>query len=255
MPPEALRAFLRELSLGWVEDPSNRDTLALRSRLRAGLARHDDAAAGIAAIGAAAAIAAQARAAEEMRAAAMLGHEVGLRPEGFAVLPASRLPPAALRAVIQAVSGASYPPAPDAVAGLAASPAPCTLAGVRLLPAGRLGPGLLMVREAAAMEPPVPAGPGVSWDGRFLLARSATMPAGAMLGALGDDAARFRGRNRLPSAVLRTLPALRVDGTLVAAPHLLYPDATACGRLRVSFTPSRPAAGASFLGYNPALAA
>jgi tRNA(Ile)-lysidine synthase len=161
------------------------------------------------------------------------------------------------------------------VAALAASPAPATLAGVRLLPAGRLGPGLLLVREAAAMAPPVPAASGVLWDGRFRLAGVTTvtqggMPgamsrvmsrtlisamSGATLGALGDDAARFRARDGLPSAVLRTLPALRVDGTLVAVPHLLYPDAAACEPMCVTFAPPRPACGAAFLGGNPALAA
>ena len=51
-------------------------------------------------------------------------------------------------------------------AALAAAPRPATLAGARLLRAGRLGPGLLVVREAAAMAPPVRK-PGVVWDGRF----------------------------------------------------------------------------------------
>jgi tRNA(Ile)-lysidine synthase len=259
MPRAALRGFLRDRGIDWVEDPSNRDRLALRSRLRTGLARHDNAAAGIAAIGDAAAVAARARAAEDDCVAAVLAARVTLRPEGFAVLPAARLPVAALRSLIQVVSGAPYAPSPDAVAALAASPAPATLAGVRLLPAGRLGPGLLLMREEAAMEPPIPVTRGAIWDGRFRLAGTATwsqaaMP-GATLGALGDNAARFRARDGLPSAVLRTLPALRVDGMLVAVPHLLYPDAVACERMHVTFSPPRSAGGAPFLGSNPALAA
>ena len=79
------------------------------------------------------------------------------------------MPPAALGALIQAIGGASYAPAPDAVAALAARPRPATLGGVRLLPAGRLGPGLLVVREAAAMAPPTAAVPGAMWDGRYRL--------------------------------------------------------------------------------------
>lgn len=254
-PPEALRDLLRALGTDWVEDPSNRDRLALRSRLRAGLARPDGAAAGIAAIGKAASVAARARAAEDESVAVTLAASVALRPEGFAVLPAVRLPVTALRSLIQMVSGAAYPPSPDAVAVLAASPASATLAGVRLLPAGRLGPGLVLMREEAAMVPPVSAVPGVVWDGRFRLTADATVAQGATLGALGADAARFRTRDGLPSAMLRTLPALRVDGMLVAVPHLLYPTAAACAQVRVTFAPPRPACGAPFLGSNPTLAA
>ncbi len=253
--PAALRGLLRAAGIDWVEDPSNRDRLALRSRLRAGLARHDDAAAAIAAIGAAASVAARARAAEEESVAIALATSVTLRPEGFVVLPAARLPVAVLRSLIQMVSGAAYPPSPDAVDALAASPAAATLAGVRLLSAGRLGPGLLLAREEAAMAAPVPAASGARWDGRFRLADAAGVPAGATLGALGDEAAQFRARDGLPTAVLRTLPVLRAEGMLVAVPHLLYPDAAACAQVRVTFAPPRPACGAPFLGSNPALAA
>jgi tRNA(Ile)-lysidine synthase len=254
-PPALLRAYLGDLGVGWVEDPSNRDPIALRSRLRAGLARHADPMAGVAAIGAAAAAAAQARVMEEARDSAALAAGVALHPEGYAVLPAARLPLAALRSLIQVVSGATYPPSLDAVAALVAFPGPATLAGVRLVPAGRFGPGLLVIRETAAMAPPVPAVPDAVWDGRFQLSRSATVPSGAPLGALGDDAPRFRNRDGLPSAVLRTLPALRHDGMLVAVPHLLYPDPAACDRVRITFSPPRPACGAPFADNNPALAA
>lgn len=255
IPQSALREFLDEMGAPWVEDPSNRDMLALRPRLRAGFARHEGCAEGIAAIGDAVAVAARARGVDDARVAATLAACVTLRPEGFAVLRATRPPAAALRALIQAVSGAAYPPSLDAVALLAASPAPATLAGVRLLPAGRLGRGLLLIREAAAMAPPIAAASGATWDGRFRLAGLGTVPPDATLGALGEDAARFRRRDSLPSAVLRTLPALRIDRTLVAVPHLLYPDAAACERVRITFAPPRPACGAPFLGSNPALVA
>ena len=244
--PCRLRATLREIGLAWVEDPSNRDPLALRSRLRAGLLRHLEAGAAIAAIADAAVIAGHARAETEARVADTLGRHVTLRPEGFAVLPAGRLPAAAMAALVQAISGAPYPPAPDAVAELAAAPGPATLAGVRLLPAGRLGPGLMMVREIAAMAPPVPAAPGAVWDGRFRVGRGAALPPETTLGALDADAALLRGWSRLPSVVLRTLPALRAREMLVAVPHLLYPDAATCARARLSFAPPRPAAGAPF---------
>jgi tRNA(Ile)-lysidine synthase len=120
------------------------------------------------------------------------------------------------------------------------------------MPAGRMGSGLLMMREEAAMAPPEAATPGVSWDGRF---RVMACPEGLQIGALGEDAARFRDRNRLPTAVLRTLPAFRRNGTLVAVPHLLYSDVAAYDRPRVTFAPPRPACGGPFLGGSMARAA
>jgi hypothetical protein len=46
--------------------------------------------------------------------------------------------------------------------------------------------------------------------------------------------------------VLRTLPAVRQGDTLLAVPHLRYPDRDACERLPVTFTPLRPAAATPF---------
>jgi tRNA(Ile)-lysidine synthase len=242
--PGALRALLRAKGMDWIEDPSNRDRNALRVRLR--LLAGDRNGPGAALVAAAAVLAGTAREAAETQAAEVLGRVASLRPEGFAVVAGGAMPPAALGALIQAVGGAPYPPAPHAVARLAARPAPATLAGVRLLPAGRLGPGLLLVREAAAMAPPTRAVPGAVWDGRYRLARNATPPAGTTLGALGADARLFRGRSALPAVVLRTLPVLRSGATLLAVPHLRYPDAKTCARVGVLFAPPRPAAGAPF---------
>jgi len=244
VPPGALRALLRAKGIDWIEDPSNRDTHATRVRLR--LLAGDRNGEGTARITRAAALAGAARQAAVIHAADVLGRTASIRPEGFAIVAARAMPPAALAALIQAVGGAPYPPAPDAVAALAARPAPATLGGVRLLPAGRLGPGLLLVREAAAMAPPVAARPGAVWDGRYRLARDAAPPAGATLGALGEDATRLRDHSALPAAVLRTLPALRSGPAVLAVPHLRYPDVPTCARLRVLFAPPHPAAGAPF---------
>jgi tRNA(Ile)-lysidine synthase len=244
VPPGALRALLHANGIGWVEDPSNRDTHATRVRLR--LLAGDRDGAGTALIAKAATLAGAARQTTETHAADALGRTALIRPEGFAVVANRAMPPTALAALIQAIGGAPYPPAPDAVAALAARPAPATLGGVRLLPAGRLGPGLLLVREAAAMARPVAARPGAVWDGRYRLTRDTTPPAGATLGALDDDAARLRDHSPLPAAVLRTLPALRSGLELLAVPHLRYPDAAICASMRVLFAPPHPAAGAPF---------
>ena len=251
IPPVRLRATLRELGLDWVEDPSNADPYALRARLRHLRADRDGAGPATGALAAAASAVGATRRARDEGVAAFLGASATLRPEGFAVLRQGPVPAAALAALIQAVSGAPFPPRSASVAALARDPRPATLAGVRLLAAGRLGAGLLLVREEAAIAPPVPAETarwhGAPWDRRFRLARGAAPPAGLSLGALGDAAAGLRQRSGLPSAVLRTLPALRREETLFAVPHLGYPDAQRCASVPLVFGPAQPATCAPFL--------
>ena len=224
VPPARLRATLAAAGVAWIEDPSNADATALRPRLRLLRRDRDGDGAATAALVAAAAASGRRRAETDRSVAASLAEQAVLRPEGFAVLSGQPLAPPALAALLQMLAGAPFPPATRSVAALAAAPRPATLAGVRLLPAGRLGPGLLAVREPAAMAPPVPARPGAVWDGRFRLGEAALVPPGATLGALGGDAARLRRFSPLPSAVLRTLPAVRQGATLLAVPHLHYPD-------------------------------
>ncbi len=247
LPPARLRATLRSAGLGWVEDPSNQDTGALRPRLRALRRDHAGDGAATRALAAAAAVAGRTRQAEERRIAAALARAATLRPEGFAVLRPGPLDPAVLASVIQMVAGARLPPSPDRVAALARDPRPATLAGTRLLPAGRLGPGLMVVREEVAMADEVAAAQDAEWDGRFrLVKRGPSLPPDFRLGALGGEAARVRRHSALPDAVLRTLPALRRGGELVAVPHIAYPDVGRCASLRLTFAPPRPAAGAPF---------
>jgi tRNA(Ile)-lysidine synthase len=251
IPPARLRATLRADGLQWVEDPSNADLHALRARLRRLRADRDGAGPATGALAAAAGAAGDVRRRGDEDVAAFLGASATLRPEGFAVLRPGPVPLPALGALIQAISGRPFPPRAASLAALARDPRPATLAGVRLLPAGRLGPGLLLVREAVGIAPPVPAETvrwnGARWDGRFRLARDAAPPAGLSLGALGEAAAPLRRLSRLPSAVLRTLPALRREETLFAVPHLGYPDAQRCALVPLVFDPARPAACAPFM--------
>jgi tRNA(Ile)-lysidine synthase len=247
VPPVRLRATLRATGLAWVEDPSNRDQRALRPRLRAALADPDGTGPAIASLCGAARAAGAARAEQEATTAEILAEHAAIRPEGFALLSPGPIDPAALAALIQTIAGAAFPPPTAAVAALAAAPRSATLAGVRLMPAGRLGNGLLLVREARAMQSAIAALPGALWDGRFRLHNDAILPEGATIGPLGADAARLRRQTSLPAAVLWTLPALRRAKSLVAVPHLLYPDPAACAAVRLMFSPRRPAAGAPFL--------
>jgi len=248
--PARLRALLRAAGLEWVEDPSNYNLATLRARLRLELADPDGEGPVVAGLVRAAAAQGECRAAEDGAIAAELAACVRLYPEGWAVLHAPPVSAAALSALLRMVAGRDYPVPSAAVQSLARAPRAATLAGARLLPAGRMGaPGeWLVVREAAAMAPPVAAGPGVTWDGRFRLSASAMPPAGATLGALGADAPRVRGGGvAWPDAVLRALPAVRVGGTVVAVPHLDYPDGRVCARLQVAFVPAVPLACASFM--------
>ena len=241
VPPAQLRATLAAERVSWVEDPSNADRAFSRPRLRALRRDREGVGPATVALVAAAQASGAARTRAEADAAWFLAGAVAFRPEGFALLPARPMPPAALGAVIAAIGGRTWPPARAAVAALAKAPRPATLAGVRLTAAGRLGPGLLAVREPAAMGPAVRARPGACWDGRFRMAATATPPEGAVIGPVGRAAASLRGITALPASVLETLPALWVDGRLAAVPHLDWPDFPACAGARLVFAPPRAA--------------
>ncbi len=201
VPPGRLRATLRAAGMPWIEDPSNFNSRALRARLRAERRDRDGAGAATLALCAAAAAAGAARAAWGAALADALAAGASLRPEGFAILSGQRLPADALAALMRVVAGRDFPPSPARVARLAAAPRPATLAGTRLVPAGRLGPGMLLVREARAMAAPVPAVPGATWDQRFRLL-GGTLPPGATIGAVGRDARFLRHLSPLPACVL-----------------------------------------------------
>ena len=248
VPPGRLQALLRARRLGWVEDPSNQDPATLRARLRAELADPEGDGAEVAELVAEARHHGAARAAAEVQVATELALRVRLHPAGWAVISAGKLSPSALSALLRTVAGRVYPAPRAAVSVLAEHPRAATLAGVRMLAAGQAGGhgDWLVVREAAAMAPPVAARPGAIWDGRFRL--GGTPPAESTLGPLGRDAAGLRRlRPNWPAAVLATLPALRCDGRLVAVPALQYPDAASCARMSLAFTPALPLSGAPFL--------
>jgi tRNA(Ile)-lysidine synthase len=189
----------------------------------------------------------EARAESDQEVAASLARRVCIYPEGFALLSPGALPERALSALIRTIGGRAYASGGASLARLARAPCAAVLGGVRLLPAGRLGAGWLVVREAAAIAHPIAAAHGVIWDGRFGLDAPDSLPDGLSLGALGADAAALRDLSPLPAAVLRTLPALRLQGVLAAVPHIGYlcSDMLAC-RVGAPFVPLHPLAGAAF---------
>ena len=242
--PALLRGLLATNGIDWVEDPSNRDLRAMRARLRHRLVPRGPEVNGLpqamAAVG-------RLRSREEVQAAAELAGRATIRPEGFALLSDGRISPAALGSLVRTISGMPYPASQGQITGLAARPGPATVAGVRILPAGRFGSGWLVVREEAAVMPPVGALSGITWDHRFRLLARRALPAGAMIGKLGPDAPRFRSGSDLPSAVLRTLPALRVGKVLAAVPHLGYVSDDNNERITALFSPRKPIAGPCFI--------
>ena len=250
LAPGRLRATLAAAGLPWAEDPTNQDPHYTRARLRR--LRADAAGSGPAtrALVAASALHARDRAEREAATSDWLALHVVIRPEGFALLPDRAWPPAALGALLRLIAGGAYPPDPATVAAVASTPRTAigrglSLHGVLLRPAGRLGSGFLLCREAAAMAPPVPACVGALWDGRFR--RPADMPdlPGEWVGALGTVPKALRARSDLPALVLRTLPAFRdTQGRLIAIPALAWPDADRSAARRLFFAPASPAAAA-----------
>ncbi len=242
--PEQLRDVLRAQGIGWVEDPSNRNPAAMRTGMRARLAAGTgETQATLLSRVHAAAIA---RHNVEQALAVRLAERASIFPQGYAVLSPGPVDPVLLAALIRGLTGAAYPERSAALARLAGAPLRGTLGGVRFMPAGRHGPGTLMVREEAAIQGPIRAIHGALWDGRFRLESDIALPEAARIGALGDDAALFRRHSRLGSAILRSLPALRVAGDLVCVPHLGHFNGWTNRALRLSFFPPVPVAGAPF---------
>jgi tRNA(Ile)-lysidine synthase len=240
--PESLRRFLTSYGVAWVEDPSNRDQHALRPRLR-----HHLAAVPTTGLLEALTAAGRLRGREEEDTARELARRATIRPEGFALVTPGRIGVESLRSLIATVSGALYPPTPGQVTGLAAHMKPATVAGVRIVPAGRLGEGMLIVREEAATDAPIQAADGAVWDRRFRVIAHDGFPPAATIGKLGDDAARFRRSSSLPSVILRTLPTVRIGEVLALVPHLGYKCRENDRPINVLFSPAMPAAGAAFL--------
>ncbi len=214
--PSRLRLTLSAAGIGWIEDPSNGDERAHRTRLRRELAAAPPRA--VALLGASRRQGID-RMDRQVTLAEILAASVELHPEGYALLPPELPPPWVLAALIRTVGGAPYQPSPAAVERLCRQPRPGTLAGTRLLPAGRLGPGWLLLREAAAVAPAVPARSGTLWDRRYRLHARAELPDGLEVSALGRERPPGPGL-RLPAVIRATLPAIRRRGVLLAVPHL-----------------------------------
>jgi tRNA(Ile)-lysidine synthase len=259
-PKARLPATLRARGQDWVDDPSNRNPLYTRVRLR-------HMAPALAAEGLnSERLAATARRLGRARAA--LGQAVAeaaarwVRPEpaGWAMVAAGAFGRTSeeiglrlLTRLLMAIGGGAYPPRLERTealftglrGGLAGAR---TLAGCRVTP--MVGGEFLFSREAARMAPPVALSPGaeIVWDGRFRAEVAADAAPGLTLGALGPHGWRRianlagGGLPPVPAAVRPTLPAVYGADGISAVPHLGYNRSNEAGRcLRwIVAAPSNP---------------
>ncbi len=215
----------------WVEDPSNRNPVFARGRLRLSES-----------VGAAevrsALYAARARAEMDGQVARLLSLHARFQPEGWVLLnqdlfqqPPDLVQPVAA-SLLRAVGGSAYPPSPaalaDLVAGLREQPDQGrTLAGCRFMP---LAGGWRLLREARNLQGPVRfrgGGVPVTWDGRFRLSAERdgdytvrALDEGLWRRALADRSAL--SRIDMPAALRWTLPSVLSGDRLLAIPHLAY---------------------------------
>lgn len=262
VPPERLRATLRELGVAHVEDPMNRDPAFQRVRLRAARTFLADEGLSAERLVATAARLARARSALETMVTATLARAVTLDPLGYARVDAGALKavPAevglrALAAVLATVGGADYPVRLEQLERLYESlpsgiGAGRTLGGCQLV---AKTDHVVVCREAAAIGDRQGAAPGarLRWDGRFAITVPIDARPGLSVGPLGNDGAARRAAAgfscRLPSLVRATLPALFDAEGLAAVPPLGWCrpeiDARLAGREIAVFAPLRPLSG------------
>lgn len=236
--PACLRGTLRRAGLEWVEDPSNADLRAERARLRRALSADQSAGRRVLEESRRAGVARMARDAGQALA---LARDVTVAEGGWVALAADPVCPRQLASLLRAVSGRDYLPPSRAVAALCADPRPASLAGACLVAAGaglrRAGLRWLVLREEAAMQPPVPAVVGGVWDGRFGLSAPASVDLrGVTLGAAGPQGQWVPAgwKSPWPARALRTLPALFRGGRVVAVPTLGLWHDPALGGVRLT---------------------
>ena len=241
-PKARLYATLEACRQPWVEDPSNRDVVFARGRLRALMPALADAGVTAERLSRVAAALGRARGVVDTAVAALLADTVAPHPAGFCRLDPVRYAGApaeiarrALARIVQCVGGGEYAPRSDRLERLHGALAEGyldhgrTLGGCRALPRRD---GVLICREPAAAteESALEAGGSVRWDGRFTLrATAAAGPASGhfMVRKLGPDGWRVAvarqpalRKTAVPAAVRPGLPAIYDLDGLLAVPHL-----------------------------------
>ncbi|MFZ3237106.1 MAG: tRNA lysidine(34) synthetase TilS [Stellaceae bacterium] len=273
VPKGRLLATLAAEGQPFVADPSNRNPVFARTRLRRRAspadrdwadrdwadrdwADRDWIAGEVARLG-------RERVARERQGDALVAGAVSLHPAGFAALDRRALLAAApdlaervLSALLFALGGARYPPRRIAVTRMLRvlggdARGGCTLGGCRFIEwRGRI----LVLRELAAAAPPVAVEPGgvVFWDRRFEAASPAGGPALTLgcLGPAGGVELRRQSAASPPAALPRLthpiLPAFWDEKGLLAVPALGYRRDGGISLPRLSFKPVNSLSHASF---------
>lgn len=237
--PQRLRATLLEAGVNWCEDPSNQNRRFQRVRVRQDLEpfqRREMRVLRQQAV--------QAQMVEEEQLAWLMSSYVEWQPEGWVkLLPGffgevereafllggeegrgvkrvSDLPKKIrielLGRLVRLVGGHEYLPTRSALEALFEA-AGGSLGRTCLVPLHGKQAGWRLYRESRAFSPAVPAYHGVRWDGRWrYLGEDASY---AKIAALGDYARHIRVGRSVAACVLPSLPALWVEGRVVAVPE------------------------------------
>jgi tRNA(Ile)-lysidine synthase len=246
VPKARLAAFLETERQPFLTDPSNRNPLFERARLRRDTAMND-----IERVTAELRDYGRQRIARERQLDRLLGSAVTLHPAGFAIIDSLALEHAEaelgdrlLGRVALCIGGSAYPLRRERVSRLRAGLVECserarTLGSCRFIPwRGQL----LVIRELSRAAPPIRLIPGTElfWDRRFGVTAPPHTPSKLMLGYLGQSGMRpvvNRDDGGLPRLVHPVLPALWDDAGLIAVPHLGYFQAGATDLPRIAFHP------------------
>lgn len=266
VPRERLVALLDERGQPYVEDPTNRDDTFARARMRSILPRLAGEGLTVERLAGTARRMARARSALEQATTALLAEAVAVYPQGYAVLSPAPLLHApeeiglrALSRLLACVGGGEHVTRLERLERLygwleAGTGGGRTLAGCRIL---RRRAGILVCREAAAVEAQTVAHDGAMWDGRFRLAARNRLAPDVRIGALGSDGwcqvvseVPELAHAPVPEPVRAGFPALRdLDGVL-AVPHLKYrrrsPRHGVSAAVALEFHPARTLGAAAF---------
>ncbi len=229
----ALRGWLRERGIGWIDDPSNENARFGRVRARRAMAGLRPAGVTPAAVGAVIGHLAAANAALERMLRDWAGPHVAVREAEIriAAAPFAALDPELRRRLVNAaliwVACADYPPRAAQLAGLLAQMRDATLHGCRL----RLSGGEIIIarelRAVAGLRLPV----GAVWDGWRTEGPEAEV---APLGAAIAQCPAWREAGLSRAAVMAS-PAIWRGESLLAAPFAGLPGGWKVHNLRGSF--------------------
>lgn len=233
---DELRAYLHDLGISWIDDPSNSDTRFERARLRRAPPHNFVQANEIAWAG-------NRRLDHEHSVLQALAGSMTLHPFGFCTLEMPNLEsvPAQIRAgalsrIVGWIGGQPYRPGPSAATHLCdqigrLAPGRAATLGGCLVTRGKHS--LVVTREPGRL-PEVKSmtlGSGVLWDQRFWIeaGRESARVTPVNIGPLGQPGWKSVEASvsnhliaDLPKSAIWALPALWIDGEVVAVPHLLF---------------------------------